>query len=457
MSKSDRDLLIRGIAAAKAKEKDEARFFLEWFLRTSSDRQQRAKAWLWLSEVSDDPEEKRNCLEEVLAHDPSNLVARRGLAILDGRLDPQDVIDPNRPPEPTPEEASHAVSTQRFVCRMCGGKMAFESGGKMLQCHYCGHEQSILDAINSGAMVQEHDFAATMATVKGHASPVGTQTFTCKGCGADFVLAPDVLSVNCSYCGSSHVVELSESRRLIPPEGVVPFAVSQKEARAAFHRWLKRKNLRKVQASPVRGLYMPAWTFDMTGEIRWQGYAYQDDSGYSLGGVTIGLGSSRRRRSSYGQGRRKVKKQGSYPLYEDDVLVPASHTLPADLFIKEVDRFVLGDVVPYDQAYLADWPAQVYQIAVSDASLVARRKVLEKMLRFVKTRVRVSLGSVQDLQINTSAVVVESFKLVLLPVWVARYRHQETTYQVLINGQMGKVRAQVPQNWLQKFLGSIVD
>jgi len=88
---------------------------------------------------------------------------------------------------------------------------------------------------------------------------------------------------------------------------------------------------------------------------------------------------------------------------------------------------------------------------------VARRKVLEKTKRFVKTRVRASLGSVQDLQLSTSRVIVESFKLILVPVWIVRYRHQDDVYHVIVNGQMGKVRGQTPKNWLQKFLGSIVD
>ena len=60
MSEGTRDLLVRGIAAAKAKDKDQARFYLEWVLRAEADRQQKVEAWLWLSEISDDPAEKRD-------------------------------------------------------------------------------------------------------------------------------------------------------------------------------------------------------------------------------------------------------------------------------------------------------------------------------------------------------------------------------------------------------------
>ena len=87
MSSSARDLLVRGIAAAKTKDIDEARFYLEWVLRTDANRQQRIKAWYWLSEISDDPAEKRDLLENILVHEPGHAEARRSRAILDGVID----------------------------------------------------------------------------------------------------------------------------------------------------------------------------------------------------------------------------------------------------------------------------------------------------------------------------------------------------------------------------------
>ena len=54
MSDSARSLLVRGIAAAKAKDVDEARFFLEWLILTECTYEQRADALFWLSEISED-------------------------------------------------------------------------------------------------------------------------------------------------------------------------------------------------------------------------------------------------------------------------------------------------------------------------------------------------------------------------------------------------------------------
>jgi hypothetical protein len=245
---------------------------------------------------------------------------------------------------------------------------------------------------------------------------------------------------------------VSETRQLIPPEGVIPFALSQQQASQTFREWLHSKELSgKVQVTPVRGLYLPAWTFDLSGEVRWQCYAYRDDGpNVELGGIQISVGGS-------GQSKRLVREEGSHLVYEDDLLVPASHKLPADLVIEEAKHYLLSDVVPYEEGYLADWPAEVYAISVSDASLVARREVLERARGFVKTRVGATLGAVKDLQFNTRGLIIESFKLILLPVWVARYRYEDKPYHVLINGQTGKLRAEEPRNWLQKLFGGLFD
>jgi DNA-directed RNA polymerase subunit RPC12/RpoP len=448
MSGAADDLLTRGIAAAKANQKEEARHYLEWMLRIDADHQQQVQAWLWLSGVEDDFDAKRNCLEEVLVRDPSNRMARRGLAMLDGRLKPEDMIDPNQ----QPAAPSQAVTVQRMVCPNCGGKMAYAPDGSALRCEYCAQQERRQAASASqGATLQEHDFVVALATARGHIHPVKMHAFTCAGCGADFILAPDVLSLNCSYCGSAHVADVSEIRELIPPEGVIPFAIGREEAQRAFRNWLVKKKMHKAKITPVRGVYLPAWTFDLSGEILWQCYTYRDESpSVNVAGIPISFGGS-------SSSRQLVKEDGTHLVYEDDLLILATKKLTVDLVKKEVDKFLLGDVTPYEHGYLADWPAEAYQISVADASLMARGKMLKKAQSALDIRLNAQMDSVKDLQLNTSGVTVDSFKLVLLPFWIARYRYQDNIYYLVVNGQTGKVRAQMPRNKLQKLFDGLFD
>jgi hypothetical protein len=48
----------------------------------------RVEAWLWLSEISTDPDEQRQCIDSLLAIDANDARARRKLAILNGQLNP---------------------------------------------------------------------------------------------------------------------------------------------------------------------------------------------------------------------------------------------------------------------------------------------------------------------------------------------------------------------------------
>jgi hypothetical protein len=71
------DLLREGIAAAKAGQREHARDLL---MRVVEQDEENALAWLWLSGVVDSLDDREICLENVLALDPDNDAARRGLA-----------------------------------------------------------------------------------------------------------------------------------------------------------------------------------------------------------------------------------------------------------------------------------------------------------------------------------------------------------------------------------------
>lgn len=70
------NLLKQGIAAFKSGQKTKARTLFGQALKQD---QRNEKAWLWMSCVMETDEERRACLEKVLAINPSNTAAIRGL------------------------------------------------------------------------------------------------------------------------------------------------------------------------------------------------------------------------------------------------------------------------------------------------------------------------------------------------------------------------------------------
>ena len=431
MSKSVRDLLVRGIAAAKDDSKDEARYFLERALMIDPTYDQRVEVHVWLSEISDDPVEKREHLENALSMNAAHHVARRKLALLDGRLKQEEIVDPDRISTSATEQPQSA-RVQRFICRQCGGRMTFTPDGTTLTCAYCDRQQTLSQALDEGTLnsseVKEHDFMVAIATAKGHTRPVAERAFKCQGCGAAFLLSPKMLSGKCPYCTSAYVVEESEVLQLIPPEGLIPFAMNRDEALKAALQWLKQ-DVPSKQALIGRptGVYCPVWTFDIGGGINWRGLKYKYE--------------------------KWVPRNGVKTVHKDDLPVLASHALPKSL-AGMVEEFHFEKVISYDPAYLADWPAETYEISVTDASLVARHQVLIEARKTISPR---SFGSLKDFKMNSMGLIVESYKLVLLPLWIGRYLNKEEKgkkrYTVVVNGQTGTVYGEKPAKGLGKLLG----
>jgi len=73
------ELLQRGIALAKAGRHEEARDLL---LQVIEQDERNESAWLWVSGVVDNDDDRAIALENVLAINPNNEWAKRGLTIL---------------------------------------------------------------------------------------------------------------------------------------------------------------------------------------------------------------------------------------------------------------------------------------------------------------------------------------------------------------------------------------
>src|SRR6185503_21135166 len=93
-----KELLRSGIIEAKAGHKDAARRYLDRAAYISNDHDVLAEAWFWMSQVVDGAAEKRKALENCLANDLGHARARRALAVLDGKLKADEIVDPDKLP-----------------------------------------------------------------------------------------------------------------------------------------------------------------------------------------------------------------------------------------------------------------------------------------------------------------------------------------------------------------------
>ena len=408
---STRDLMVRGIAAVKAKENNEARYYFEWLLRLDPPEDERIDALYWLSEISPDRTEQRSYLEDILAIDLGEPRARRKLAILDGRLDPTEIVNPDHLPQPVVSEPMAAIA-DRFVCPNCGGRMTYAPDGQSLTCEFCEARQHLEAERGEHLTVPEDDFTVAMATAGGHLKPATVHTFTCQGCGVVFILPPNQLSVTCPYCQSSYALEQTELRELLIPNGVIPFILDEPQVSRCLKAWIEAQHGTQQQGNfPLAALYLPLWSFYIDGDISWRCEKHIN--------------------------RDWIELKGTEPILFDQVLIPATDH-QAILLRMATSCFNLTKLVPFDERYLAGRIAESYRVPVADASLDARQSILSK----VKNTVLENLtGQVRNLTMNSAKMRVETFELILAPVWVTQYEERGDRFAILLDGQKGEVFA----------------
>jgi len=422
---ASRDLLVRGIAAAKSGDVKEARFFLDWYLSQNPPLNERNDALFYLFKIADDKNEKRRLIESILEIDPLDVRARRELAILKGDLNQEDVVDPDRLQVQKPVTVKNKPG-ERFVCPKCGGRMTFTPDGQSLICEQCEAQATRLIK-KSG--VQDENFIIALATAKGHSLAVNTQILVCQGCSAEFIVPPRQLSWQCPFCESSYSIEHVEERQIITPNSLIPFFVSQKEASGIIQSLMEEfepeehPSLRALQ-----GIYLPVWTFDVGGEISWQVEVKEN--------------------------KKWVLKKDIKSLFLDDICVSATN-IWSDWINELLASYDLKQLVPFETSYLSNWVARTYDIQAGDAALDARELALKHEKQLIRDY---SMLPIRGESFNSTRMTVEQYKLILIPVWSGILQVGQRQIQALINGQNGKLitpsgNGKGISGWISKFFG----
>lgn len=337
-----------------------------------------------------------------------------------------------------------AAQADQFRCDNCGGVLLYDPKVRGLQCKHC---KAAADpgrlAPLEGYRVQEVPLAEGLS--RPHLGlGVQLEGIECRECGAAVNVQPGERSTTCVYCASPTVVTVNRSESTITPESLIPFLVPQETASDNFKKWLsglwfRPNDLSKLaKLEQIHGVYVPFWTFDATVHSAWQaerGHYYTETETYTEtenGETVTKTREVRHTRWELAWGERI----DSY----DDVLVCASKGVPEKL-ADQLCTFATGQLQPYSPGYLCGWRAESYAIDLPSAW----RKGQSKIESSQHDRCAGDIGgdTYQGLSVSNS-YRDETFKHVLLPVFVAAYRYKDKPFQVLVNGQTGEVVGNAP-------------
>lgn len=344
--------------------------------------------------------------------------------------------------------ADELTAQKRFTCARCGGEARWEPGKQMLVCAYCGHAMPATQDAATGAIV-EHDLAAALRDVPDDQRGWATETRTvrCQSCQAITVFEPHRVAQRCAFCGSSALIDYQELRAPIRPESLLPFKITESQVREAAHawygtRWFAPNQLKRAALNDqVHGFYLPFWTFDAQAHCPWTaeaGYFYYVTESY-----TDSNGKSQIRQV---QRTRWEDAAGVVEHFFDDKLVPASRGVAAAL-MKRIEPFPTVDqLTPYAPSYLSGWVVEQYQIDLAAAAASAQAEMDADL------RARCSREVPGDTQRGLSIDPVysgQTYKHILLPVWLLTYNYLGSPYQIIINGATGAIAGRYPKSWIK--------
>ena len=251
-------------------------------------------------------------------------------------------------------------------------------------------------------------------------------------------------ATECPFCATPLVVD-SGSQRHIKPQALIPFQLDEGTARKALIAWLgslwfaPNRLLEFTRAGrAMNGVYVPYWTFDADTQSRYRGQ--KGVHYYETRTVTVNVNGRSERRTEQVQKTRWYPASGNVARRFDDVLVIAATSLPKSLG-EGLEPWDLSAMQPYNPDYLAGLQAEGYTIALSDGHQSGRAKMDAVIYADVCQDIG---GDVQRVDTIDSDYRDETFKHILLPIWMAAYKYSGKSYRFLVNGLTGEVQGERP-------------
>jgi predicted RNA-binding Zn-ribbon protein involved in translation (DUF1610 family) len=333
-----------------------------------------------------------------------------------------------------------------WPCDACGADLRFAPGATQLTCDHCGNVQAIPAAPASARTraLGEHDLIRALADDLPPAAMEEVRTTPCPSCGALVEFTGATHATQCPFCATPVAIGTGTARQ-IKPQALIPFALTEDQARAAMVKWLGRlwfapgglvEYARKGRA--LSGIYTPYWTFDAATRSRYKGargtYYYETRT------ITVTVNGKQEQRQEQVRKTRWQGASGWVSRAFDDVLVLASASLPRG-YTEALEPWDLTALEAYSPDYLAGFTAEGYTVDLGEGRVRAHAI----MAAVIEGDVRRDIGGdeqrVDRIDTDHSA---ETFKHILLPVWMAAYKYGGKTYRFVVNGQTGKVRGERP-------------
>ena len=345
---------------------------------------------------------------------------------------------------PMPEKKQDE-SPISYKCPNCGANTRYDVAAGGIACEFCGYIAPTR-AKNVGIAAGEYEF--TLETLRQSQQGWGTshKQLHCKSCGANLDIPEGALTTTCPFCASNEVNIRTAPSDHLRPRFLIPFKVLPKDTRIRAMEWLGKGWFHPKELSinaildRFSGIYLSFWTFTAGISSLWKAEVGHE------------------RIETYYDSASKTHKtrtvidwrweNGRVGINVSDLLIPGNQHV-SHLILQRLYPYNLNDLDEYTPDFLAGWQALAYDINLPDAWEQGKSVMRDRAKKACYDDIHSS--HVRNFSM-TADFSDESWRYVLLPVYLAAYKFEDKVFQVMVNGQTGKVAGQKPVAWWKIWL-----
>jgi hypothetical protein len=335
------------------------------------------------------------------------------------------------------------AALEKHACAACGAQAEWNPAKGLLVCPFCGTSAPF--TMDASGQIVEHDLLKALRDTPDDQRGWMTEkrSVQCQSCKAVSVFDPDRVGQNCDFCGSPKLVPYDEIKAPVRPQSLLPFKVSEPQVREQIRSWYASKWLapgslkKQALVDRVRGIYIPYWTFDAQVLCPWEaeaGHYYYETESYRDNKGNHQTRQVRHTRWEYAS--------GEVQHFFDDHCIPGTTGVSATL-LREVEPFPTKELVPYDKAYLSGFVVEHYKVVITEAWDEANIEMDQALRRMAAQAVPGDTH--RNLQI-TPSYSAQTFKHILVPIWLLTYVYANKPWQVVVNGYTGKIAGDYPKS-----------
>jgi DNA-directed RNA polymerase subunit RPC12/RpoP len=345
---------------------------------------------------------------------------------------------------PIPEKLKEEEPTN-YKCPNCGATTRFDITAGGVACEHCGYTAPA-KAQKVGIAAERLEFTLETLSQADKGWGLDRRMLHCDNCGAELSIPEGSLTSTCPFCASNKVNVRTAPADNLRPRYLVPFKIKAETIATAAKTWLTQGWFHPTELSTssvvdrLVGIYLSFWTFDADIASDWKAeVGYERQERY--------YDSSAKEWSS----RTVIDwrwENGSVNTSINNLLVSAS-TRVSRVILERLNPFNLNDLVTYSPDFLAGWQAQTYDITLPAAWEKGKANMRDK----AKDACYADIPTSHVRNFSMSADFSnETWRYVLLPVYLASYGFNGKIYQVMANGQTGVIAGQKPVAWWKVWL-----